>query len=57
MTTLSITGTLVNNHASIPLLDANFYDKAYLGNQFSLKAGASELTSLVTTGYLELKLY
>ena len=55
MTTLLITETLVNNYASIPLLDDNFYDKAYLGNQFSLKADVSQLTGLVTSDYLELK--
>ena len=55
MTTLSITEALMNNYASISLLDGNFYDKAYLDNQFSLKADVSELTSLVTTDYLELK--
>ena len=42
MTTLSITEALMNNCASIPLLDGNFYDKAYLDNQFSLKADVSE---------------
>ena len=55
MTTLSITGTFMNNYASISLLDGSFYDKADLDNQFSLKADVSELTSLVTTDYLESK--
>ena len=37
MTTLSITGTLMNTYASITLLgDISFYDKAQLDNQFSL---------------------
>ena len=45
----------MNNHASISLLGGSFYDKTYLDNQFSLKADVSELTSLVTTDYLELK--
>ena len=45
----------MNSYASISLLGGNFYDKTYLDNQFSLKAGVSELTGLVTTGYLELK--
>ena len=55
MTTLSITETLMNNYASISLLDGNFYGKTYLGNQFSLKADVSELTSLATTDYLTTK--
>ena len=53
-TTLSLTEALMNNYASISLLNGNFYDKTYLDNQFSLKADLSELTSLVTTDYLEL---
>ena len=36
MTTLSVTEALMNNYAGISLLDGNFYDKAYLDNQFSL---------------------
>ena len=55
MTTLSITETLMNNYASISLLDCNFYDETYLDNQFSLKADVSELTGLVSTDYFELK--
>ena len=47
MTTLSITETILNNYASITLLDDNFYDNAYLDNQFSLKADVSQLTGLV----------
>ena len=54
MTTLTITGTLMNNYASITLLGDNFYD-AYLDNQFSLKADVSQLAGLVTSGCLELK--
>ena len=54
MTSLLITQALTNNYASISLLGCNFYDKTYLGNHFSLKANVSELTGLVTTGYLEL---
>ena len=45
----------MNNDASITLLGDNFYDKAQLDNQFSLKAGVSQLTGLVPSGYLELK--
>ena len=55
MTTLSLTETLMNKFASISLLDGSFYDKAYLDNQFSLKADVSELTSPAATDYLELK--
>ena len=55
MTTLSTTETLMNNYASITLIDDNFYDKACLDNQFSLKADVSQLTCLETSGYLELK--
>ena len=55
MTTLSISEILMNNYASISDLDGNFYDKAYLDNQFSLKADVSELTGLVTTDCVDLK--
>ena len=55
MTTLSITETLMNNCATITLLVANFYNEAYLDNQFSSQADVSELTSLVTTDYLTTK--
>ena len=55
MTTLSITETLMNNHATITFLVDNFYDKTYLDNQFSLKADVSQLTELVTTDYLTTK--
>ena len=55
MTTLSITEALMNNYASITLLVDNFYDKAYLYNQFSLKADESEPTEHVTTAYLTTK--
>ena len=51
-TTLSITEALMNNYASITLLVDNFYDETYLDNQFSVKAGVSQLTELVTTDYL-----
>ena len=54
ITSLLITQTLMNNCASISLLDGNFYDKTYLDNQVSLK-DVSELTGLVTTGYLDLQ--
>ena len=49
MTTLSISGTLMNNYASLTLIGDNFYDELYLGNQFRLKADAS---NTVTTNYL-----
>ena len=55
MTTLSITEATMNNYASITLLVCNFCDKAYLDNQFSLKADVSQLTELVTTDYLSTK--
>ena len=55
MTTLSITGRLMNNYASITLLVGNSYDKTYLDNQLSLKAYVSQLTEFVTTGYLTTK--
>ena len=55
MTTLSITGTLMNNYATIIFLVGNFYDKTYLDNQFSLKADVSQLTGLVSTDCLDLK--
>ena len=45
----------MNNYATITLLDDNFYDKAYVDNQFSLKADVSQLTGLVTSDSLELK--
>ena len=54
MTSISITKTLMNNHTAITLLDDSFYDETYVDNQFSLKADVSELTGLVSTGYLEL---
>ena len=38
MTSISITETLMNKYASIALLGDNFYVKAYLGNQISLKS-------------------
>ena len=56
MTTLSTTEALMNNCASVSLLDCNSYDKTYLGNQFSLKEDVSELTSLVTADYLEIRI-
>ena len=52
MTTLLITGTLMNNYATITFLVDNFCDKTYLDNGFSLKADVSQLAELVTTGYL-----
>ena len=55
MTTLSTTEALMNNYASIALLVGNFHDKTYLGNQFSLKAGVSQLTEFVTTDHLTTK--
>ena len=55
MPTLSITETLMNNYATITFLVDIFYGKAYLDNQFSLKADVSQLTELVTTGYLTTK--
>ena len=45
----------MNNYATITFIADNLYDKTYLDNQFSLKADVSELTSPVTTDYLELK--
>ena len=48
-TTLSYLQSLLNDYATISLIDLNFYDKAYLDNQFSLKADAS---TTVTTDYL-----
>ena len=54
MTTLSLTGTLMINCASISLLGGNFYDKTNLNNKFSLKADLSELTLLVAIDHLEL---
>ena len=38
-------------YPSLTFLVDNFYDKAYLGNQFSLKADVSQLTEFVTTDY------
>ena len=55
MTPMPKAGTLMNNCATIALLVDNFYDKAYLDNQFSLKADVSQLTGLVSTDYLDLK--
>ena len=55
MTTLSITGTLMNNYATIAFIVDNLYGKTYLDNQSSLNADVSELTSLVTADYLELE--
>ena len=55
MTSISITETLMNIYASITLLGDGFYGKTYLYNKFSLKADASELTSLVTADYLTTK--
>ena len=55
MTSISIAEPLMKNYATITLLGDNFYDKAYLDNQFSLTADVSRLAGLVPTGYLELK--
>ena len=55
MTSSAISQTLMNNYASITFIVDNFYDKAYLDNQFSLKADLSELANLVTTEYLNAK--
>ena len=55
MTTLSITETLMNKYAAITFLFGNFYDKAYLDNQFSFKADVSQLKGSVSTDYLESK--
>ena len=55
MPTLSRTEALMNNYASITLLDYNFCDATYLDNQFSLKADVSQLTGLVTSDYLEIR--
>ena len=57
MTSISITETLMNNYATIALLDDNFYDQAHLDNQFSLKADVSQLTGLVPTDYSAVKMY
>ena len=43
---------LYTNYTSLSFTADNFYDKAYLDNQFSLKADASQLTQFVTTDYL-----
>ena len=51
-TTLSYLQSLLNDYATISLLDLNFYDKPYLDNQFSLKADVSSLTYLVDFAYL-----
>ena len=53
MTSIAIAETLMNNYATIALPGDNFYDKAYLDNQFSLKADVSQLTGLAPTDYLE----
>ena len=45
----------MNSYASITLLSAISYGKAYLDNQFSLKADVSQLSDLVNFGYLHLK--
>ena len=55
MTTLSATGTLMNNYASISLLVGGFYGKAYLDYQLSVKAGVSQVAEFVTTDYLTSK--
>ena len=55
MTTFSITKALMDNYASITLLVGNFYGGTYLDNQFSLKTDVSQLTELVTTGYLTME--
>ena len=55
MTTLAITGTLMNNYATMTLLADTFYDKAHLDNRFSLKTDVSQLTGLASTDYLDLK--
>ena len=39
-------------YPSLLFLVDHFYDKAYLDNQFSLKADVSQLTEFVTTDYL-----
>ena len=48
MTSMSITGILMNSYASITLFVDSSYDKTYLGNQ---------ITGLVSTDYLNLKCY
>ena len=55
MTALSITETLMNYYATIAFIVDNVYDKSYLDTQFSLKADVPQLTSLVSTHYLDLK--
>ena len=46
-------GTLLyTGYPSLSFIADNFYGKAYLGNQFSLKADISQLTEFVTTNYL-----
>ena len=40
------------NYPSLPFIANIFYDKAYLDNQFNLKADVSQLTEFVTTGCL-----
>ena len=46
----------MSNYAAITFLVDNFYDKTYLGKQFSLKADVSQLTGLASTGYLDLNI-
>ena len=43
---------LYTSRPSLSFIADNFYDKAYLDNQFSSKAEVSQLTELVTTVFL-----
>ena len=50
-TKTEIDTVLYTNYPSLTFLVDN-YDKAYLGNQFNLKADVSQLTEFATTDYL-----